>query len=169
METLYSLTADCQALMEYADSTDPEDAQVFLDTLEGMKGTIGAKIDSYHAVQCQIRGQIEVVEDEIRRLTVRKKALQNSDKRMTEAAIKAIELIGDTDKNGNKFIKTDLHTFKIQNNGGVLPLIVDGNVPDNFKRVVYEDDNQKIREALERGEVLGFAHLGERGVHLAIR
>ena len=35
MDTLYSLTDDLRQLIDLAPSIDPEDAQCFLDTLEG--------------------------------------------------------------------------------------------------------------------------------------
>ena len=42
-------------------------------------------------------------------------------------------------------------------------------VPDNYKRVVYETDLEKIRKELEDGKQLDFAHLEERGEHLRIK
>ena len=65
-------------------------------------------------------------------------------------------------------IKTEHFKLKICNNGGQLPMKVTGDVPNNFQKVILEPDNKKIREALEKGENLGFAHLEERGKHLRI-
>ena len=171
MDTLMELTEDYQALMEYADSTDPDDQQCFLDTLEGLKGAINLKFDAYHAVMCQVDGQIDVLDREIKLLTARKKALVENRKRMDGALIEVIDRIGDTDKKtGKKYIQTDLHKYSIVNNGGVVPLVVDEEqVPDAYKKVILETDNQKIRDALEKGEELTFAHLGERGRRLSIK
>ena len=69
---------------------------------------------------------------------------------------------------GTKEIKTDLHRFKIVGNGGKLPLVIDGGVPESYKRVELVDDKEKIRKALESGECLTFAHLEDRGTHLKI-
>ena len=170
MDTLITLTADYEALMEYADSTDPDDEQVFLDTLEGLKGALDVKFDSYHAVMCQVDGQIGVLDAEIKRLTARKKALTENKKRMSDTLVDVIDRIGTVGKNGNKFIQTDLHRYSVKNNGGVLPLIVDEeNVPDSYKKVVLETDNQRIRDALGKGEELSFARFGPRGRGLSIK
>jgi hypothetical protein len=66
-------------------------------------------------------------------------------------------------------IKTDLHIFTVCRNGGKQPMEITGEVPDNYKRIVYETDTEKIRAALEAGEELTFAHLNERGTHLMIK
>ena len=46
---------------------------------------------------------------------------------------------------------------------------ITGDVPDNYKRIVYEVDRERIRADLEQGAELPFAHLNERGTHLRIR
>ena len=48
-------------------------------------------------------------------------------------------------------------------------MIIDGEVPDNFKRIIYEDDKELIRKHLEDGEVLNFAKLLPRGEHISIK
>lgn len=63
----------------------------------------------------------------------------------------------------------------VQANGGKAPIVyADPNVrPETlaprFVRVVEEINRDAIREALEAGEALGFATLGERGRSLRIR
>lgn len=52
-------------------------------------------------------------------------------------------------------------------NGGLQPLDVHGPVPDEFTRPV--PDNDKIRQALERGQELNFALLAERGEHIRLK
>lgn len=163
METLRELTNDYCALIEYADSTDPADEQVFLDTLEGLVGAIDFKADQYADVMTEISGRIDVLDAEMQRLGKIKKSLEDNKKRMLEALMDAMTVTG------RDAIHTDLHTIKIVNNGGVLPLVIDGDVPDHFKKVVLENDNAKIREALNNGATLEFAHLGERGSHLEIK
>ena len=66
-------------------------------------------------------------------------------------------------------VQTAHYTFAIQKNGGKLPLKIIGEVPANYKRVVYEDDKDKIRKELEGGKKLDFAVLEERGTHLRIK
>jgi hypothetical protein len=42
-------------------------------------------------------------------------------------------------------------------------------LPDKFKKITIEPDNDKIREALEKGEEVPGCVLEERGQHLSIK
>lgn len=166
METLYSLTSDYMSLMELADSTDPEDAQAFADTLEGIIGAVDLKMDDYAVCVDHMNTRAAAIDKEITRLTARRDSIKNSVKRMKER-LKESMIATDRRK-----VVTDFHTFRIQKNGGVVALIIDDptRVPDKFCKVIVEPDNDKIRKALETGdeEAKEFAHLAERGEHLVI-
>lgn len=162
MDNLYDLTNDYLTLMEFADSTDPDDEQVFLDTLEGLMGAVEAKADSYAAVISHMDAHEDLLQKEIDRLTAKKTAISNNKKRMKDSLQSAMIAMD------QKTIKTDLHTFRVQKNGGKQPLDIFGDVPDKFQKVVYEPDKDLIRKALENGEELEFAVLKERGEHLVI-
>ena len=90
-------------------------------------------------------------------------ARKNGIKRMKDA-IKWAMINLNLDK-----IEAGNYTIKLQSNGGKLPLQIIGEVPDNFKRIIYEDDTELIRKHLENGETLGFAYLEERGKHVVIK
>ena len=66
-------------------------------------------------------------------------------------------------------LKAGDYTIKLQNNGGKLPLVLDDVVPDEYYKVVYELDKDKMRKALDDGKQLKFAHYGERGKHVIIK
>lgn len=159
--TLYELTDDYKRLLE--SGLDEEDEQCFLDTLEAVLGSIEVKADNFATVMSEFSTQSDAIDKEIKRLTERKRVLDNSVKRMKEALLKAMNAMG------KKEIKTSLHTFRIQKNGGKQPLEITGDVPDNFKRIVYENDTDRIRAALENGELLSFAVLKERGEHVRVK
>ena len=161
--TLYKLTSEFQALLALGDSDDPEEQRAFLDTLEGLTGEIEQKADSYAVVLAELKAQREKVKAEKERLGRIEKAIENNERRMKERIKDAMIAM---DK---REIKTDLHTFKIQNNGGIQPLAITGDVPDKYTRVEIVPDNEKIREALVKGEELDFAHLEPRGTQLRIR
>jgi len=165
MESLYNLTEDYQVLMEYADSTDPDDEQVFLDTLDSVTATINVKMDDYAVVMDHMKEREDLIDLEIKRLTARKNAISNNRAKMRERLYDSM-LATDRTK-----VTTDLHTFSIVKNGGKLPLIINGDVPDKYMKVIMEPDKDLIRTALETGntEVLKFAHFGERGQHLSIK
>lgn len=164
MASLFELTSEYQALMDLGDSSDPEDRQAFLDTLEGLDFEVGLKADSYAAVITLLTGKADTIDNEIKRLSAIKKAIDDNVHRMKDALQHAMEVMDRSE------IKTDLHTFRICKNGGKLPLIIKSEaVPDQYMRVVYEVDNDLIRAALDKGQELDFAYYGERGTHLRIR
>lgn len=162
MESLYKLTSDYEALMEYADSTNPDDQQVFEETLDSVTATLDVKMDDYAVVMDHMEAQEDLLDKEIKRLTARKKAIENNRKRMMN------RLYDSMVATNRKTVATDHRTFRIKKNGGKLPLIIDGDVPDKYYKMIYEVDKDKIRLALETGNNLEFAHFGERGEHVEI-
>jgi hypothetical protein len=73
-----------------------------------------------------------------------------------------------------KSVETARYKLSLAKNGGKAPLILDENVPatqlpERFRRVSIDADIIAIRQALEAGEQLGFAQLGDRGQSLRIR
>lgn len=163
METLRELTEDMYCLMEYADSTDPDDQQVFQDTLDGLIAMIEQKADGYCTVMDQIKANIAAHDLEIKRLTARKNAMEANIKRMKELLLEAMVAMDE------KKIMTGLYTITRCKNGGKQPMEITGEVPDNYKRIVYETDTDKIREDLEQGKELSFAQLKERGEHIMVK
>lgn len=161
--SLYVLSQEYLTLLANAGSADEDELQIFNDTLEAVLGEIENKADGYAVVMAEIEGRADIVAKEINRLKAIEDALTATHKRMKDRLKSAMEEIG------KKEIKTDLHRFKIINNGGKQPMIVDeACVPESYKRVELVTDKDKIRKALEAGECLTFAHLEERGTHLKI-
>ena len=163
MSTMYELTTEFQALLMLGDSDDPEEQKAFMDTLEGLVGEIEIKADSYAVVIDELKAHQAKVNAEIKRLQGMETAIDNSITRMKARIKETMELMGKTE------IKTDLHTFKIQPNGGLQKLTITGDVPDKFTKVTVAPDNDKIRKAIADGEQIDFAHLEERGTQLRIR
>lgn len=164
MASLYELTTEYQALLDLGDSDDPEDIEAFKNTLEGINYELDLKADDYAAVILQLNGKSDMITKEIDRLTKIREAITNNVDRMKQLLQWSMEQTGRTE------IKTPLHCFKIQKNGGKTPLLInEPDVPDNFKKVILEVDRQKIREALEDGQEFTWAKLGQRGSHLRIK
>lgn len=132
---------------------DPEcDPQTILDTLEGIEGEIEVKADGYGDVirkmefeRAALQGKKEYVKGILDQITKMDKHLDNQIGWMKERLKDAMIATG-KDEEG---IKTDKFTFKVKKAGGVQKLLKTGEVPDSFKRVVYEDDDAKIREYLK--------------------
>lgn len=159
--TLYDIVGEYEQLYELA--IEDGDHQAFLDTLEGLKGELEVKASGYVQVMKQLEMEEAECDKVIEAFKAKKQTRANSIKRMSEALQSAMETAGVDVLNAGDY------ELKIVNNGGVQPLVISGDVPDNFMKVVYEPDNKKIREALIDGQELDFARLGERGKHLRIK
>lgn len=159
--TLFDLKEQFRALYELAISEDDE--QAFLDTLEGLKGELEVKAGGYTHVIKQLEMEVNGCDKVLDEFQAKKNRRTNAIKRMKEAVIDAMDVAGVDE------IAAGEYTLKIAKNGGVQPMKITGEVPDNFKKVIYEDDKDLIRKALNDGEKLEFAHLEPRGRHLNIR
>ena len=132
---------------------DPEmDEQMVLDTLEGIEGEIEVKADGYGAVirnlemeKAAVAGRKEYLKGILDEINAMDKHLDSRISWMKEKLKEAMIATG-KDEEG---IKTDKFTFKIKKAGGKQKLDKFGEVPDNFKKVIYEDDDEKIREFLK--------------------
>lgn len=162
MSTLFEITSDMQTLYDML--TDPDaDVQAVRDTLDGMMGELEVKASGYIAVLEQMDMEQKKAEEMYKFFKEKADARKNGIKRMKDA-IKWAMINLNLDK-----IEAGNYTIKLQANGGKLPLQIIGEVPDNFKRIIYEDDTELIRKHLENGETLGFAYLEERGKHVVIK
>jgi len=76
MANLLDLTGEYLELLTMAEDEDV-DIECLKDTMEAIEGEIEIKADGYVRVMKQIIGDAEVLDEEIKRLTARKKALEN--------------------------------------------------------------------------------------------
>jgi len=161
MGTLFDITEDFRSLYELA--TDPEcDEQVFLDTLEGLIGELEIKSCGYANVIKQLDMEAKQAKEVSQMFADKAKVRENHIKRMKEALKVAMETAG-TDE-----IAAGTFTIKLQKNGGLQPLKITGEVPENMTKVIVEPDTERIREYLKDNEC-EWAHLEERGKHVVIK
>lgn len=160
MSTLFELTTDMQAL--YALATEEDDEQAFLDTLEGLKGMIQDKASSYVDVIQQLDMEAAKADIMAKQFAAKRDVRKNNIKRMKEALMWAM------DQMDVKEMPAGDYTIKVVKNGGMQPMVIDGEVPDNMTKVTVEPDNAKIREFLKEN-TCEWAHLEERGRHIKIK
>lgn len=161
MGTLFDITEDFRSLYELA--TDPEcDEQVFQDTLEGLMGELEIKSCGYTQVIKQLDMEAKQAKEVSQMFAEKAKVRENHIKRMKEALKIAMETAG-TDQ-----IEAGAFTIKLQKNGGLQPLKITGDVPENMTKVIVEPDTDRIREYLKDNEC-EWAHLEERGKHIVIK
>ena len=152
--TLYELTDDYLKLMELIDDPDV-DPEIFNDTLEGIEGGIEDKADGYAKVIQGLKADIDGIKAEIDRLSKRKKTIENNITRMKQHLTAAMVM---TDK--RKF-KTGLFSFSLRTS---VSTVIDDEaaVPDEFARIKREPDKTAIKEAIQDGKEITFAHLEEK-------
>lgn len=168
MGSLYELTNEMVEFLALAEDPDI-DPVAFADTLEGLQFELEKKAEGYCKVLRQMESDIEAIKAEEDRLKRNRSAIENNVKRMKEALKDAMVKTGHDDKNG---LKAGLFQLKVAKNGGQRPLVIDGDVPEQFIKVKYENDNERIRaflNSLDNNDACAWAHLGEAGTHLAIK
>ena len=162
MSSLFELQNEFQSL--YDMMTDPDaDEEVLQDTLDAVMGEFEVKAQGCVYFMKRLEMERDKAKDVANDLLAKAKARDNALNRMKDMIQKTME--------SAQIQKVDAGAFTISlvKNGGKLPLIIDGEVPDSCKRLILEDDKDLIRKRLETGEELDFAHLGERGQHISIK
>lgn len=165
MASLYDIEGRALELMSMADDEDI-DEQVYKDTLESIEGEYDVKIETYCKIIKNLEGDMNAVGDEIKRLQGKKKHIENNIKRMKQTIFESLKLMNKKSAGG------DVLKASIRKNGGVLPLVLDVEedaIPFEFQKVTVEPNNEAIRDALDNGVALGFAHYGERGEWVSIK
>ena len=168
MSRLYELTADLMTLQEMLE--EAVDDQCLLDTLEGVQGEYEIKLEAYCKVIKNLEADMEALKAEAKRLTDKRKVLENNVDRLKKAMYDSMKATG-TDK-----VKGQIFTVAIQRNGGVIPVNYDkndknitANLPDQLVNIVETPNLEAIRELLEAGKVVEGFTLGERGESLRIK
>lgn len=162
MSNLYQLTNNYETVLNMLYDEDV-DEQMILDTLESIEGEIEDKADNYAKIIKELEAKANARKEEAKRLTSTAKTFENRAKTLKSNLFNAMKETGKT-----KFA-TNLFSFNIAKNGGKRSLTIDGEVPEEYTKTVIENDTDKIRQVLESGENLPFAHLEPRGESLKIK
>jgi hypothetical protein len=146
--TLYELTEEYQQLLAFAEDPDV-DPQVLADTMEGLGGEIEDKADGYAKVMKQLEADAAALKNEIDRLTVRKRSIENNIDRLKDTLKMAMIMTNKT-----KF-KTELFSFGIQKNPKKVVLDKDlSEIPTEW--LIQQEpkvDKAAIKAALEAEDV----------------
>ncbi|PZV12565.1 MAG: hypothetical protein DCF22_12180 [Leptolyngbya sp.] len=125
------------------------------------------KLDNYCALITDLEARADVRKSEARRLAQRAQVDENKAK-----SLKTM-LQWFFDAHTLRTVETDRYRITLARNGGKAPLLVDEvpieNLPAAFVKTTVEVNREAIREALESGEVLEFARLGERAQSIRIK
>lgn len=162
MSNLYQLTNDYETVLNMLYDEDA-DEEMILDTLEAIEGEIEDKANNYAKIIKELEAKQNARKEEAKRLTESAKVFENRVKALKSNLFNLMKATGKT-----KFA-TDLFSFNIAKNGGKQTLTIDGEVPEEYTKTITENDTDKIRQALEKGEKLTFAHFEPRGESLRIK
>ena len=155
MSNLYQLTENYENVLNMLYDENIDEEMIF-DTLEGIEGEFEDKADGYAKIIKEIEAKKNARKEEAKRLTDSAKIFENRVNNLKQKLFNAMKATGKT-----KFA-TNLFTFNIAKNGGKQALTIGGDVPEEFTKTKIENDTDKIRQALENGENLPFAHLEPR-------
>ena len=159
--TLFELVDEMQELYDMA--TDPDtDSEALEGSIESVMGAIKVKSCAYANLIKQLEMEQNQAEMVSKAFADKARVRKNNVKRLKEALMIAMDKLDMTALPAGAF------TFKIAKNGGLQPLKIDGEVPQNMTKVIVEPDNDKIREFLKDNEC-EWAHLEERGRHIVIK
>lgn len=163
MSNLFDIVGEFNELYEMATSEEEQAEQVFIDTLDSLKGELTEKAAGYVAVMNRLDMEMKKAEEIEKRYKVIKESRKNAIQRMKDACMWACNELGVTEIDAGDM------TIKVKNNGGQLPIIIEGEVPQNLCKVTIEPDKTLIREYLKGHPECEFAHIGERGKHIEVK
>lgn len=188
MPSLLDVRADYQALEQLLDEHNgelTEENEPFFDELfKEMQASVADKADGYVGLIRRLESEQALAKSRKEQFAMAERAKIRSIEYLeaklldfgvqTQLLTCAAEVPGKKAKApGKKIETTSGYTIAIQKNGGVAPMIVDEAFPDVDERFLKYlppiIDKEKVRAALDAGEKLPFASLGDRGVRLTIK
>lgn len=170
-EEMLNLHANIEEILIATEGEITPEAEAIIDGwLNDNAKEFAVKLDDYAALVKELEAKAKARKDEAARLTGIAQTDQALADRLKARAKYAMELTGQTKVETNRF------KLAVQNNGGVLPLVLNeltdwrefGKMHPTCVKAV--PDNDGLRKAIEAGtDVSLAASLGERGTHLRIR
>ena len=162
MNELFNLVGQIKEIYELM--TDPEiDEQVVNDTLEGLMGELSVHAAGIVKLRDRLDMEIDTCKKHKDEWATAEKVRKNRKKRLDDL-IKTTMAQLEVDE-----IEAGDVKLTLKNAGGLLPLVIDGTVPEKYTKIIIENDNELIRKALDSGEKLDFAHYGERSKSIKIK
>lgn len=164
MAKLYEIVAELQDFVTQNEGL--EDEQAYRDTLEGLQGELDDKVSQWARCIKNLEGERDAIKAEGDRLTKRARSIDNEVKHMKDTLLMYLKAAG-VSKAGDAVIKAS-----IVKNGGQAPLEIDlipVDLPEGFQKITIDADKEAIRAALEGGQQLEWARIGERGEHINIK
>ncbi len=145
MANIYEITDKYKFIQQLIEDGAPEEA--FIEALNTIDGELAEKLENYASVMKNIESDIAGIKAEEGRLAERRKAMENSIKRMKENMQTAMVETGQTKVKGEKF------SFNVQKNPPSLLVHDDSLIPIDYIKVeeVKTIDKKAILAELKNG------------------
>lgn len=142
------LAIDRKKFLEFIDTAEDLTPEMIADTLAGIEGSLGDKLDSAMSAVRHIEGQSDICDKEAKRLNARKKSYQSNAERLRAYILEcllAAELDG---------LKTTNNTFTARK--GLEKLIIDDveTLPDDYvdvgSEIIYTPKSDEIKSVIKK-------------------
>jgi hypothetical protein len=168
--SLFSVSNDLERLNELLDEAgdDTQQQELINNWLEHLGEERDRKLDNYAALITEMLTRAEVRKAEAKRMMELAQSDGNRAKLLKDRLKWFFEV------HSLKTVETARYKLSLAKVGGKVPLILDDSVPvtqmpERFQKISIDPDTTAIRLALEAGELLGFAQLGERSSSIRIK
>jgi hypothetical protein len=111
MDNLYNIQEELLGIFREIEDNDGVVDNEILNRLQITEEEFKEKLESYQKARLTWKGNVEVIKEEVKRLTERKKVFENRIERLGNVMKDAVIMFGDDGKSGNKVI--ELPTFKL--------------------------------------------------------
>jgi hypothetical protein len=170
MPTIYEIADDLRALHDLLAETGGEvtpETEAALAAFEAeMLANTSEKLDRYCSLIAELDARSASRKAEAKRIG----DLARTDERVADSLRERLRWFFETNGIGKQ--ETARFRVSLVANGGKAPLILDCAVDELPAWAISNRpsvNSEAIREALERGDIVPFAHLGERGKRVSIR
>jgi hypothetical protein len=173
MSTLYEINHDINDLENQLEELDLNNASqdehnAFIERWLCLEGQLHNKLDNYGIYIRELEARAEMRKAEAKRLQERATVDENKAKALKESLLYVFTA------RDLKKIETKRFSFSRTKNGGKAPVVLDeqipiSEIPPEYQTVIVQISKETVRKALESGQELPFARLGERGENIRIK
>lgn len=155
-----------QDLLEHAEGDEAQTEEI-LNYLEDTQQELSQKLDNYAELIQELQARAGARKQRAKEMAELAKADENLANRLKATLKLFFEL------HNIKRQDTDRHRITLAKNGGKAPLVLNEilpeDLPEEYQKVTITADTEAIRDALEKGIDLGFAHFGDRQMSIRIK
>lgn len=165
MQSLYALTNEFQQLIDMDAENDADFAEALADTLDATSEQLEDKIEATIIVARQLDTEAEAIDNEIKRLSARKKSIERNAQACRDRVLWAME------NTGRDKIKRQLFTITRAKPRAVCAIENAEQVPEQYTKLIpasRQPVKAEILKALKAGESVPGCKLDEGKASLRV-